>query len=55
MLMRVEEQAGSGRVLHVIRRSGEVVEVPEDDVVKFKLIPSGAGPIRSPAAWEEKA
>jgi hypothetical protein len=51
--MRVEDPPGSARLLHVIRKSGEVVEVSEADVVKFKLIPGGAGPIRPPASWEE--
>lgn len=51
--MRVEDQPESTRLLYVIRKSGEVVEVPEDDVIKFKLIPSGAGPFRPPASWSE--
>ncbi len=55
VLMRVEEEGRPGRRLHVLRRSGEVVEVAEEDIVKFKLIPSGTGPVRSPPAWEKRS
>jgi hypothetical protein len=51
VLLRVEEGAEPGRRLHVLRRSGEVVEVAEKDVVKLKRIPAGTGPVRSPEAW----
>jgi hypothetical protein len=51
--MRLEDLPGPTRRLHVIRRSGEVVEVSEDAVVKFKLIPSGPGPFRPPEGWEK--
>ena len=54
MLLRVDESAESGRRLHVLRRSGEVVEVSEQDIVKLKLIPAGRGTaLRAPAAWEK--
>ena len=54
MLLRVQEGVGSGRRLHVLRRSGEVVEVAEQDIVKLKLIPAGKGTaLRAPAAWEK--
>ncbi|MGQ0678262.1 MAG: putative acetyltransferase [Actinomycetota bacterium] len=50
VLMRIA--AGeSTRTFHVVRRTGEVVEVPEDAVVKLKLIPPGTGPIKAPPGW----
>jgi len=51
--MRVEGDPGPARELHVMRRSGEVVCVREGEVVKLKLIPSGSGPLRRPAAWDD--
>lgn len=56
MLLRVEEvPGGSSRRLHVMRRSGEVVTVHEEEVVKLKLLPSGTAPFRIPASWEKHA
>lgn len=49
--MRIEELPASRRVIHVIRRNGEVVVIPESDVVKLKLIPAGVGKFHVPAAW----
>lgn len=50
--MRIEQLPGIPRALHVIRRSGEVVVVSEQDIVKCKLMAGGAGAWRTPAAWE---
>jgi hypothetical protein len=51
--MRIQPSEGTARQLHVIRRNGEVVAVPECDVVKFKLIPAAGSRIRIPAAWSD--
>ncbi len=52
--MRVEELDGD-RCMHVIRRTGEVVRVPESAVVTHKLIPPSIRPLKAPPAWEEKS
>ncbi|MDQ4149352.1 MAG: hypothetical protein M3164_05085 [Actinomycetota bacterium] len=38
VLQRIE-QGVEDRVYHIVRRSGEIVQVPESDVVKVKLLP----------------
>ncbi|MBW3590541.1 MAG: hypothetical protein KY393_01605 [Actinobacteria bacterium] len=38
---------------HVLRRSGEVVEVPEQSVVTLKLMPAARGPLRRPKSWSK--
>jgi hypothetical protein len=50
--MRVADGDGPDTRYHVVRRSGEVVEVKQDAVVKLKLIPPGTGPLRAPASWD---
>jgi ferredoxin len=55
VLLRVEDRPGPGRRLHVMRRSGEVVEVEESAVVKLKLIPAGSTPFRTPPSWRKQA
>lgn len=46
--------AGSpGATYSIVRRSGEVVEVRQDAVIKLKLLPPGAGPLRIPDSWRQ--
>lgn len=49
--MRVTDANGPAASYSVIRRSGEVVEVGQSQVLKLKLMPAGSGPLRKPAAW----
>lgn len=56
LLQRVAVNAGGGRVLHVCRRDGSVVEVAEADIVRLKFIPiRPGGPFRIPKSWEGTA
>jgi hypothetical protein len=53
LLQRVFVNAGGGRVLHICRRDGSVVEIAEDDIVRLKFIPiRPGGPFRVPKSWE---
>jgi hypothetical protein len=41
-----------GAVLAVLRRNGDLVEVPRADIVRMKIVPTGGGgPIRLPKSW----
>jgi hypothetical protein len=41
-----------GPVLAVLRRNGDLVEVPRADIVRMKIVPTGGGaPIRPPKSW----
>jgi hypothetical protein len=53
VLMRVEVGDEADRRLHILRRSGEIVQVAEKDIVKLKMIPAATGPVRPPGAWEK--
>jgi hypothetical protein len=37
----------------VMRRSGEVVDVRRDAVLKLKLLSAGSGPVRVPPSWDK--
>jgi hypothetical protein len=52
VLLRVTAGEGPDARYSVMRRSGEVVEVPQLAVLKLKVIPPGTGPIRTPPSWE---
>jgi hypothetical protein len=52
VLLRVTAGDGPDARYHVMRRNGEVVEVPERAVLKLKVIPPGTGPIRTPPSWD---
>lgn len=52
VLQRVTDADGPDARYSVVRRSGEVVEVRRDAVLKLKLLPPGSGPLRIPASWE---
>ena len=53
VLQRVERTGSSNCVYHIVRRSGEVVRVPEPDVVRIKPIPPASGPLRIPNSWKK--
>jgi hypothetical protein len=41
-----------GRVLAVLRRNGDLVEVPRADIIRMKIVPTGGGaPVRIPESW----
>lgn len=50
-LVQQIDRSGSAPVYRIVRRSGEVVSVPETDVVKVKVIPAAGGPVRAPKTW----
>lgn len=50
--MRVTDAGGPDALYHVVRRSGEVVEVRQSAVLSLKLMPPGIGPLRIPGAWK---
>jgi hypothetical protein len=53
--MRVTDADGPDASYSIIRRSGEVVEVRQDAVLKLKVIPPGSGALRRPASWDAEA
>ena len=39
-------------VIAVLRRNGDLVEVPRADIVRMKIVPTGGGgPVRLPKSW----
>jgi hypothetical protein len=50
--MRVTDADGPDASYSIIRRSGEVVEVRQDAVLKLKLVPPRTGALRRPPAWD---
>ncbi len=52
VLQRVTDADGPDARYSIVRRSGEVVEVRHDAIVKLKLLPAGTGPLRTPESWK---
>ncbi|HVL50725.1 MAG TPA: hypothetical protein VM754_04400 [Actinomycetota bacterium] len=52
VLQRVTDAGGPDARYSIVRRSGEIVEVRRDAVLKLKLLPAGTGPLRIPPSWE---
>jgi hypothetical protein len=52
IVQRIADDPARGPLLAVIRRSGELVEVPSADIVRMKIVPTDrGGPIRPPRSW----
>ncbi|MGH2772084.1 MAG: hypothetical protein ACRDIU_02955 [Actinomycetota bacterium] len=50
-LLQAIDRSSGRTVYRITRRSGEVVEVPEADVLKLKMVPPPAGPVRPQKSW----
>lgn len=52
ILQRLTVDPARGPLLTVVRRTGELVEVPRADIVRMKIVPTGGGPFRPPRSWK---
>ena len=50
-LLQGIDRSSGGVVYRIARRSGEVVEIDVADIVKLKMVPPSAGPVRAPKTW----
>jgi hypothetical protein len=52
IVQRIAEGPSGDPVLAVVRRNGDLVEVPRADIVRMKIIPTGGGaPVRLRESW----